>query len=280
MELLEGKFTAKEGNYMNIFIREMRAHLKSLIIWCISVILIIAMGMMKYAAFSKTGESVEKMMAAMPEVFKTMFGVGFFNLTEVRGYYGVFFLYFVLMATIHAVMLGATIISKEERDKTAEFLFVKPAGRKKIITSKVLAVIANMIIFNMTTLVSSIIIVGAYNKGESIDKDIVLLMTAMFILQLIFMSIGTATAAISKNPKKAASVSMGILLGTYIVSIAVDMNSKLENLKYFTPFKYFEAKNLMLNGELEPTFVLLSIVIIGVLSSATYIFYTKRDLNV
>ncbi|MCY6355317.1 ABC transporter permease subunit [Clostridium sp. ZS2-4] len=265
---------------MNIFMREMRAHLKSLIIWCINVILIIAMGMMKYAAFSKTGESVEKMMAAMPQVFKTMFGVGFFNLTEVRGYYGVFFLYFVLMATIHAAMLGATIISKEERDKTAEFLFVKPAGRKKIIISKVLAVIANIFIFNMTTLVSSIIIVGSYNKGESINKDIVLLMMAMFILQLIFMSIGTATASISKNPKKSASVSMAVLLGTYILSIAVDMNSKLENLKYFTPFKYFEAKNLMLNGKFETTFVVLSIIIIGVLSSATYIFYRKRDLKV
>lgn len=265
---------------MNIFMREMRAHLKSLIIWCISVILIIAMGMMKYAAFSKTGESVEAMMAAMPEAFKAMFGVGFFNLTEVRGYYGVFFVYFVLMATIHAVMLGATIISKEERDKTAEFLFAKPAGRNKIITSKVLAVIVNIFIFNITTLVSSIIIVGSYNTGESINKDIILLMTAMFILQLIFMSVGTATAAISKNPKKAASMSMAVLLGTYIVSIAVDMNSKLENLKYFTPFKYFEAKNLMLNGKLQTTFVVLSIVIIGVLSSATHVFYTKRDLNV
>ena len=42
------------------------------------------------------------------------------------------------MATVHAAMLGADIISKEERDKTAEFLFVKPISRNKIIISKLL----------------------------------------------------------------------------------------------------------------------------------------------
>lgn len=265
---------------MNIFIREMKSHKKSLIIWCISVILLIVMGMMKYEGFSKTGESINELMATMPEALKAMFGLGAFNLTEVRGYYGVFFMYFVLMATIHASMLGATIISKEERDKTAEFLLVKPASRNKIISSKSLAVIANILIFNLTTLVSSIVIMGAYNKGESINKDIVLLMAAMFILQLLFMCIGTATAAVSNKPKKATSVSMAVLLGTFFLSMFIDLNSNLENLKYITPFKYFQARDIMFNGGLDTTFVILSIVIIVVLLSVTYIFYNKRDMNI
>jgi ABC-2 type transport system permease protein len=265
---------------MNIFIREMKAHRKSLIIWCISVVLLIAMGMVKYGAFSKTGESINELMAGIPEAFKVMLGIGFFNLTEVRGYYGVFFFYFVLMAAVHASMLGATIISKEERDSTAEFLLTKPITRSKIITSKLLAVIVNIFIFNITTLVSSIIIVGFYNKGESINKDIVILMIAMFILQIIFMCVGTATAAISKNPKKATGLSTTVLMVTFIISMAIDMNSKLKNLKYFTPFKYFEARKLMLDGGFETIFIILSIVIIAILSGVTYIFYSKRDLNV
>lgn len=264
---------------MNIFLREMKAHRKSLIIWCVSVVLLIAMGMMKYEGFSKTGESINDLMATMPEALKAMFGLGAFNLTEVRGYYGVFFMYFMLMATIHAAMLGATIISKEENDRTAEFLLVKPVSRNKIITSKVLAVIANVLIFNITTLVSSIIIVGGYNKGESITKDIVLLMIALFILQFLFMCIGTAAAAVNKNSKKAASISMAVLLGTFFISMIIDLNSNLDNLKYITPFKYFEAKNVMFNGGFDSTFVILSVVLIAILASVTYIFYNKRDLN-
>ena len=61
----------------------------------------------------------------------------------------------------------------------------------------------NILIFNIITLVSSIIIVGKYSKGEAVSGDIVILMVGMFILQLMFMFIGTAIAAVSKNPKTA-----------------------------------------------------------------------------
>jgi ABC-2 type transport system permease protein len=58
------------------------------------------------------------------------------------------------------------------------------------------------------------------------------------------------------------------------------MNSKLEGLKYITPFKYFDSQNMMYGGGLEPVFVILSFVIIAALVYVTYVFYKKRDLNV
>lgn len=42
--------------------------------------------------------------------------------------------------------------------------------------------------------------------------------------------------------KCAVSLSTGILLVTYIVSIAIDLNEKLAFLKYLSLFHYFEAK--------------------------------------
>ena len=152
--------------------------------------------------------------AQMPKSMLAIFGIGTFDLSKASGYYGMLFLYLVLMATIHAAMLGADIISKEERDKTAEFLLSKPISRNKIITSKLLAALMNILIFNIITLVSSIIIVGKYSKGEAVSADIVILMGGMFILQLIFMLIGTAIAAVSKNPKTATSISTAVLLIT------------------------------------------------------------------
>jgi len=190
------------------------------------------------------------------------------------------FLYLVLMATIHASMLGADIISKEERDKTFEFLMVKPVSREKIITSKLLAAFVNIVIFNIINFVFSIILVSYYSKGESIVGNIAILMAGMFILQLIFLFIGTSIAAISSNPKTATSLSTAILLVTFMLSILIDMNDKLNILKYLTPFKYYEAKNLMYGGGLDPIFLILSFAIIGILFWVTYKFYEKRDLKV
>ena len=264
---------------MNVFWREMIANRKALIIWSIGIVLLIASGMGKYAGMSASGQSINDFLAEMPQSLKAVLGMGTFDLTTASGYYGLLFLYLAMMATVHAAMLGANIISKEERDKTAEFLFLKPISRNKIITSKLLASFVNVLILNLVTYVTSIFIVQSYNKGEDVTGVITRLMAGMFILQLIYMFIGAAIAAISKHPKSAPAIATGILLLTFMLSIAIDLNSRIENLKYLTPFKYFDAKNLMSTG-FESVYVILSVVIIAVLFWATYVFYKNRDLNV
>lgn len=266
---------------MNIFLREMKAHQKSLIFWCIGVILMVTTGMTKYTSMSGSGESMNELMADMPKSLQAIMGTGVFDLSKASGYYGVLFLYLLMMSSIHAVMLGANIISKEERDKTSEFLFVKPVSRKKIISLKLAAALSNIVVINLITLISSILIVAQYSNGEEgIISDIVILMLGMFFLQLLFMVIGTGLASVMKNPKRASSISTGILLLTFILSIAIDLNEKLEFLKYLSPFKYFEAKNLMYGGGFEGVYVTLTVVLIAVLLVVTYVFFSKRDLKV
>jgi ABC-2 type transport system permease protein len=201
------------------------------------------------------------------------------DLSKVNGYYAMLFLYLLLMATIHAGMLGATIIAKEERDKTSEFLFVKPVSRSTIITAKLAAAFTNIVIFNLVTFLSSIVLIGKYSKGVAVNGDIALLMAGMFILQLLFLVIGSALAAVKRKPKTAASLATGILLLTYMLSIVIDLNENMDSLKYFTPFKYFEAKNIMYGGGLDSICVVISIVLITALSIVTYVFYKKRDLK-
>ncbi len=115
---------------MNIFWREMKANRRALIIWSIGVVLLVTGGMGKYAGLTASGQSINDLLAQMPSSLKAILGMGSFDLTTATGYYGVLFLYLTLIAAVHAAMLGAGIISKEERDKTAEFLFLKPVRIK------------------------------------------------------------------------------------------------------------------------------------------------------
>ena len=201
-------------------------------------------------------------------------------LSTATGYYGLLFIYLLLMATIHAAMLGATIIAKEERDKTTEFLFVKPVSRNQIITAKLLAAFVNILILNLVTFVSSILLVGKYSDGDVVTGDIAITMAGMFILQILFMVIGSSLAAVKKKSKAAASLATGVLLLTYVISVAIDLNENIEGLKYLTPFKYFEAKSVMFGAGFELIFVLLSVLLIAALTVVTYVFFKKRDLNV
>lgn len=264
---------------MNIFIREMKAHRKGLIFWIIGMLFMIIASMGKYVATASTG-GLNDLMSKMPKSMQAIMGTSTFDLTKISGYYGILFLYIILIATIHGAMIGSGIIFKEERDKTAEFLLVKPVSRKKIVTAKLLAGIVNILILNIVTLVISLVTVKKYGNGEDVTHDIVILMIGMLILQIMFMVIGTAISAVFKNPKMATSMSTVILLITFLLSIIIDISTNIDSLKYLTPFKYFEAKNLMYGGGFDPVFILLSLIIIVGSTIVTYIFYNKRDLNV
>ncbi|MCK6255588.1 ABC transporter permease [Fictibacillus sp. KIGAM418] len=264
---------------MNIFWRELKYSRKSMIWWCVGILFMVVSGMSKYGAMKSSGQSVNEIFAAMPKSLQAIFGLSSLDLSTAMGFYGMLFSYLVLMATIHSVMLGANMIAKEERDKTSEFLMVKPVSRTKIITSKLAASIVLLVIFNLVTYAFSVAMVMHYYSAAD-TSEIGKLMAGLFLLQLLFLAIGMAIAAVTKSPKRAASLATGILLVTYILSIVIELNDRLDALKYITPFKYFEAKNLIENSGFDGVFVALSVVIIAAGIFLTYVSYQKRDLKI
>lgn len=265
---------------MNIFLRELIAYRKGILFWSLGMIALVGSGMAKYAGYQSTGQSINTILAQFPKSVQVIFGISGFDLTRASGFYGVLFLYIALMATIHAVLLGTDIISKEERDRTTEFLFVKPISRATILTSKLAGGFVNLVILNLATLFSSIYFVGIFNKSASVTPDILILISGLLILQLLFFMIGAAIAATSPKPKASSSTAASVLLLTFILSMFISINSKLDNLKYFTPFKYFDAHTLMEQGQLDPIYVLISIVVIVGLLFTAYRSYARRDLEV
>lgn len=264
---------------MNIFLRELKANWKALIIWCVCMFLLVASGMGKYAAYSSSGEG-NAVFNDLPKAVKALLGFGSFDVTTMSGYFAMLFLYIEIAAAIHAVLLGSGIISKEERDKTTEFLITKPISRTTIITSKLLAAFVNILILNIVTLASSIMMVSAYNKGDDISGEITMFLLSMFLVQLIFLSVGAAMAACIKNSKASGSLSTGILLAAFMISKITDFSDKLNFLNLLSPFKYFNYVKIVEESRLNSIVVILSILLAAFLSASTYFSYLRRDLNV
>ncbi|MRS12296.1 MAG: ABC transporter [Actinobacteria bacterium] len=264
---------------MNIFRREMKAHRWNLVFWSLGMVFMVMAGMAKFAAYEQAGQSAAEIMAGLPKGMQVIFGLTGFDLLKASGFYGVLFLYLAVMGAVHAVLLGANLISKEERDRTSEFLFAKPASRHRVITGKLLAGLANVVILNAVTWWSSVYFVGYYGKGESVGHEIALLMVGLLFLQLMFLSIGAVIAGSARKPRFASGRATTVMLVMFVLYYVVNLNEKLDFMKYFTPFKYFDAALVMKDG-LDPVFVALSAVIIGASVVGTYRFYSARDLSI
>jgi len=265
---------------MNIIRRELKAHYKGLIGWSIGMLFMVIAGMAKYSAISSGGQQAIDLFKTFPKPVLVIAGINGLDVSTVIGYFGVLYLYILLMATIHAAMLGAEVISKEERDRTSEFLYPKPITRSKIVSEKLIAAIINIVILNLITTVSSIFTVAFYAKNFSNNNMILVLMAGLFVMQILFFSLGSALAGLFKNPKLPAIVATAVLLITYIIWVVVDLNANLDFLKYVTPFKYFDASVIISAGHLDLFYVVLSAVIIAVFITTTYLTFNKRDLKV
>jgi ABC-2 type transport system permease protein len=264
---------------MNIFFRELKANLKSLVIWCVVMVLLIVMGLAKFSAYYGNPASLE-ILKTFPKALLDGMGLVGFNLTTLIGLYGIMFVYYGLMGGIAAAMWGSDMISKEERDKTVEFSLVLPVSRSRVITAKALAGVVNCIVFVLVTWGISLVAVRSYKPDQAFFNFLTLEMEAMFVIELIFLAMGLLLGCAMKRYKSAGSTAVGIILVAYFLSVVTSMQANLDFLKYFTPLKYFDAALLLKTGHMDGPFLLLSALIIVVCVAAAYWSYNMRDLYI
>jgi len=262
---------------MNIIIRELKANLKSFLIWVVSLISIYAMASTEYSIFAADPTILEAM-ESLEFIFEIM-GTSLTNITSPEGYLSILSIYIFLPLSIFAGLLGSNIISKEERAKTAEYLFTLPVSRSKVLVNKVIVGVIYSLLMDILLMVGLIVSFGRFGATESFYDFIWYMGLTVFILELIFMSIGMAMSAILKQYKKSGSVTLGYMMFAFMLSMLMGMTDKLDFLKYITPFQYFPVNDL-LDNKIDLFFVLLSggIIVAGI--SSTFIFFKKRDLYI
>ena len=124
-----------------IVFRELKANRKGLSMWMFGMLFMVAIGAAEYGTVVENSESIMQMMDALPRIVKVIFGMDILPVYTPLGYYVCMYLWYSMVAFAHAIVLGATIISKEERDRTAEFLYTMPYSRKTIISGKIIAAV-------------------------------------------------------------------------------------------------------------------------------------------
>jgi ABC-2 type transport system permease protein len=264
---------------LNIFFHELKANLKSLLTWSGFLLLFVFLCTAKFSAFYND-PSILKMVADLPKAMIDAMSLRSFNLTTLSGFFGVMLIYFALMGGSAAAMWASDSISKEERDKTVEFSLVLPVSRSRVITEKVLAAVVDCIAFVLVTWVCSIAAAQFYKPDQAFYKFLALEMEGMFVIELIFLAVGLLLGCVMKQYKRSGSTAVAIILVTYILSVISAMQSNLDFLKYFTPFKYFDAAVLLRDGRISGGYLLLSGIIIVVCVAAAYFTYNRRDLYI
>lgn len=262
---------------MNIFWHELKANRKSLIIWSLSLVVLTLFFLSLYPSFHQNAEDSKKLLMGFPPQVRQALGISIDMMTSFIGFYAYFFLYGLLCGSIQAMNLGLSILGNERREKTSEFLLTKPISRENIVSSKLLAAVATLVITNIVFIICANIIARIFSSGYDITVFNKISVTLLFV-QLIFLAIGLFVSVIFNKIKSVIGVSMGIVFTFFIVNMLASTTG-LESLRYLTPFQYFETSYIIKNSSYEHTYIITEMIGIIIAITASYIIYKNRDIE-
>ncbi len=264
---------------MNIYKLEFNMHLKSVIIWSLSVSAAIFFIMSMFPTFANEADMINDMMAEFPEEFLMAFGMNGADLSTVLGFFGTYFLFFQIALAIQAANYGFSLVSVEEADMTADFLLTRPIKRTTILTNKLSSAVSSLALTTLIIWISSFVFVEMYSDGRLYETStlFLLLLTVPF-LQLFFLTVGMFISLLVKRVRNVTPFSMGLVFGLYVLNAFGGMIGG-DGLAIITPFKHFEPNYIVTNNAFNIPLVLISVTAIVVSVVGSYMLYAKRDIH-
>jgi hypothetical protein len=263
---------------MNMFLHELKAYRKSTIIWTCSLTALIILYLSIYPAFLKDVAEAKKLFEGFPEGLRKALGLSLENFFTLLGFYSYVFLYITLCGAIQAMNLGTSIISKEVRDKTADFLLTKPVSRRRIMTAKLLAALASLVFTNMIYLPIASYMALLVKSGAFSLKIFIMISITLFFIQLIFMALGVLVSVVVPRIKSVLPISLGTVFGFFILNMFDSLIGE-KTLRYITPFKYFDTAYIINNSSYETSFIITEVIFITIALTVSYLVYSKKDIH-
>ena len=261
---------------MTLVKHELRQGKTSFLIWTASVGFLLAVCIFLFPEMKEQMDGVNDIFASMGS-FTEAFGMDRLHFGTLIGFYAVECGNILgLGGAFYASLCAVGILSKEEKDKTAEFLLTHPVSRKRVLTEKLIAVLIQITAMNIIIYALAVGSIAAV--GEAIPwREISLLHLAYYLLQLELAGICFGISAFLH--KGSIGVGLGLAVMMYFLNLIANIADAAEFLKYITPFGYCEAADIVSNGSLDSTLVMIGAVmgICGIMIA--YLKYTKKDIH-
>ncbi len=266
---------------LNIYIHELRQHLRSVFYWSLGVVAVNFFYMLFFPPFAEQAELINRALASFPREFLAAFGMDRVNLATVLGYYCLVFLFVQVMLAIQAGNYGAGLISREESQFTADFLLTKPVTRWQVFASKYLAGLTTLLATSAVAWLSAFTSIEAFRGGRSYEtRTLILLLSSLIVFQLFFFHAGLAISQFVRRIRSATPYGLGLGFGMYALGAFSGIAGEVK-LEWITPFKHFDPTYIVNHHAFDMRFFWLNVAISMIaLAVAIWRFLTRDILSV
>ena len=264
---------------MLIFIRELARNKKALIIWSIGMALFSVFIMTFFPTIVEQAETLDELMQKYPSELVEAFNFNRLSMADPMGFYGTqIYLFITLFGSIYSMLLFSSVVSREENEKTSEFINTRPVKRNKIFASKIIAAFVNITVFNASFGIVNLVLFEIYASGSYDRHTLYLLITAPWLMHILFGSVGIFISVFIIKARTLYPLSIGIVLVSYFINVVSNLAEKGKNLRYLTPFKYFDAADIIDAGAFSTAYLAIMLCVVSFSVSAAFFLYSRKDL--
>ncbi|MGL4572128.1 MAG: hypothetical protein ACRCVJ_13805 [Clostridium sp.] len=261
---------------MNSIEEEVSKDIKSVLIWSICSSLVVVLFLAIYYFIGKDIKGIVNIPKISSQggnnFLKLNKAINYVTLTTYLGYV---FNYLYIIGAVYGAILGATSNIRTEGVIKSEY--------KSFIIVKLLAslekYIAYCLIIGMTTFMALIVVTDINSALEYVLLQELYLIIGLIIIGILFMSIGFIICIITKDNVVSISITIGIVIYTYILGAASKLSPKVIILKAFSPFENMKSIDIVNYG--FNSFSLLGIIFIILcciaISILIYIYKLKES---
>jgi ABC-2 type transport system permease protein len=105
-----------------------------------------------------------------------------------------------------------------------------------------------------------------------------LLSATVLLVQIFFLALGMLFAVLIPKIKSVVTVSLPAVFAFFIIGTLGEIVGN-EEVRYITPFKFFDPLYIMNNQSLETKFLLLEVAAVAVLVAVAYTTFQKKNLR-
>jgi len=266
---------------LNLLIKELKNNLKGTIITSLVVVFYIAFSFCVYSVMKENILKVTDFYSAIPESFRVALNFHLNQWNNVLGYYVTYFVYYVpIIAGCYSIIMGTKLLSKEEQNKTAEFLLSRPVSRDQIISSKIITFFIHILGINLLAFLTGLFGCGIVTDWDFNIQSLLILHTYAFLMCWFFGILGFFITVLMRRAKAITGIGIGILLGTYFFDMMIRVFGKVQFLLYLTPFKYINLEAHSPDYGFDAWRLIYFIGISGLLIILSYVFYRRKDILV
>ncbi len=261
---------------MTLMKHELKQGQTTLLIWTSVIAFMLAACILIYPEMKTQMGDVGSMFAEMGS-FSAAFGMDRLNFGEFMGFFGVECGNVLgLGGAFFSALLGISVLAKEEKEQTAEFLLTHPISRRKTVAQKLFSVLLQIIILNIIVIAVTFISIRIIGEEPEI-RPLLLLFLAYFILQAETAAICFGISAFISQ--SGLGIGLGIAALFYFLNIVANLTEDAKFLKYITPFGYTEGADIIADKCLKTEYLSVGLIFTALGIGIGFYRYCTKDIH-